>query len=124
MSANHRVTDWLNEEQRTPPPPPCRRSVSDMREISRIMATTLPVWDMNENYISAKSALLNKNYQEIKIENLKTERSMPIVKFEDKAKKDEDTKPSPEKPTENRPNTLLRRSVSDLRQKSISARNF
>ena len=49
---------------------------------------------------------------------------MPLVKFEDKVKKDEDTKPSLEKPTENRPNTMLRRSVSDLRQKSISARNF
>jgi len=122
MSATHKVTDWLNEEQRTPPPPPRRKSVSDMREISRIPAITLPVVERTVKNISTNS--INKTYQEIKPEPVKQEKAVPIVKTRKEKPQVGDTNPAAAQPTENRPNTLLRRSVSDLKQKSISARQF
>ena len=120
IDAKHRVTDWLNKEQRTPQVPP-RRSVSDMREISRVPAFALILAERQDSRVGTLS-------QETGIKNLE-EKELKTLLRKRGSVSGEDSGPTlnivmKTKIGYAQPKSLLRRSLSDLKQKSITARNF
>ena len=121
INAKHKVKDWLNEERRTP----LRRSVSDLRAISRVPAFALILADRQESRVGT---LLERKHEEAGLKDIEDQKLKTVVRKHGGAT-GEDSEPLlnialKTKISDTQPKRLLRRSISDLKQKSIAARNF
>ena len=121
INAKHKVKDWLNEERRTP----LRRRVSDLREISRVPAFALILAERQESRVGT---LLERKHKEAGLTDIEDQKLKTVVRKHGGAKV-EDSEPLltivlRTKIGDTQQKRLLRRSLSDLKQKSIAARNF
>ena len=103
MSAAHKVKDWLNDERRTPLTTG-RPSVPDLRGISTIAPTILAVIDKQETQQATQTQEPAATPTQLENKDLDTKQTV-LTK-------------------QTQPRSFLRRSLSDLRERSLAGNTF